>query len=104
MHAWVRRNVKSSIVQEQYVTSRMKTAVKKFCSLCLVERVNNFIAMNSEGSNKLMNKKSEFTGTCSCKARFLRLYLKRVGGADEISSGCRKMSCEETCATGLKTT
>ena len=87
----------------QYVTSRMKTAGKKFCSLCLAERVNIFIAMNSEGSNKLMNKKSEFTGACSCKARFLRLYFKGVGGADEVSSGCRKLSCEEICATGIKT-
>ena len=35
----------------QYVTSRMKTAGKKFCSLCLAERVNIFIAIHSEGSN-----------------------------------------------------
>merc|ERR1711966_219062 len=103
MYAWVRRNTKSSIVHEQSVTSRMKTAGKKFCSLCLAERVNIFIAMNSEGSNKLMNKKSDFTGACSCKARFLRLYLKGVGGADEASSSCRKFSCGETCATGIKT-
>ena len=103
MYVWVRRNTKTSIVHEQSVTSRMKTAGKKFCSLCLAERVNIFIAMNSEGSNKLMNKKSEFTGACSCKARFLRLYLKGVGGADEASSSCRKLSCGETCATGLKT-
>ena len=102
-YAWVRRNIKTSIIHDQSVTSRMKTAGKKFCSLCLAERVNIFIAMNSEGSNKLMNKKSEFTGACSCKARFLRLYLKGVGGADEASSGCRKLSCGETCATGLKT-
>ena len=58
----------------------MKTAGKKFCSLCLAERVNIFIAMHSSGSNKLMNKKSEFTGACSCNAMFLRLYLKGVGG------------------------
>ena len=62
MYAWARRNIKSSIVNEQSVTSRMKTAGKKFCSLCLAERGNIFIATNSEGSNKLMNKKSEFTG------------------------------------------
>ena len=79
MYAWVRRNIETSIIHEQSVTSRMKTAGKKFCSLCLAERVNIFIAMHSEGSNKLMNKKSEFTGACSCKARFLRLYLKGVG-------------------------
>lgn len=102
MYAWVRRNIETSIEHEQSVTSRMKTAGKKFCSLCLAERVNIFIAMHSEGSNKLMNKKSEFTGACSCKARFLRLYLKGVGGTDEASCGCRKLSCE-TCATGLKT-
>ena len=58
-------------------------------------------AMHSEGSNKLMNKKSEFRGTCSCNARFLRLYLKRVGSADKASCGCRKLSCE-TCAARLK--
>ena len=103
MYAWVRRNIKSSIAHEQSVTSRMKTAGKKFCSLCLAERVNVFIAMHSEGSNKLMNKKSEFTGACSCSARFLRLYLKGVGDADEASSSCRKLSCGETCATGIET-
>ena len=43
------------------------------------ERENIFIAMHSDGSNKLMNKKSEFTGACSYNARFLRLYLKEVG-------------------------
>ena len=73
---------------------------QQFCILCLAERVNIYIAMNSEGSNKLMNKKSEFTGACSCNARFLRLYFDGVGGADEASSGCRKLSCE-SCATGL---
>ena len=55
-YAWVRHSIKTSVVHEQSVTSRMKTAGKKFCSLCLAERVNIFIAMNSEGSNKLMNK------------------------------------------------
>ena len=79
MYAWVMRNVKNSIAHDQSVTSRMKTAGKKFCSLCLAERVNIFILMNSEGSNKLTNKNSEFTGACSCNARFLRLYLKGVG-------------------------
>ena len=49
-----------------------------------------------------MNEKSEFTGVCSCKVGFLRLYFKRMGGIDETSSGCQKLSCEETCATGLK--
>ena len=87
MYAWVRRNIKTSIVHEQYITSRMKTAGKRFCSLCLAEKVNIFIVMNSEGSNKLMNKKSEFTGACSCN--------------DEASSGRQKL-LNETCATGLK--
>ena len=71
--------MKTTIMYEQTVTSRMKTAGKKFCSLCMAERVNIFCATNSEGSNKLMNKKSELTGACSCNARFLRLYLKGVG-------------------------
>ena len=62
MYVWVRRNIKSSIVHEQSVTSRMKTAGKKFCILCLAERVNIFIAMNSEGSNKLMNKNLNLLG------------------------------------------
>ena len=44
---------------------------------------------------KLMNKKFELTGKCSCNARFLRLYLKGVGGADEASSSCRKVGCDE---------
>ena len=44
IYAWVRRNIETSIVHEQSVTSRMKTAGKKFCSLCLAERVNIFIA------------------------------------------------------------
>ena len=55
MYAWVRCNINSSIVHKQSVTARMKTAGKKFSSLCLAERVNIFIAMNSEGSNKLVN-------------------------------------------------
>ena len=62
MYARVRRNIKTSIVYKQSVTSRMKTAGKKFCSLCLAERVNIFIAMNSEGSNKLMNKNLNLLG------------------------------------------
>ena len=33
MYAWVRRNIETSSVHEQSVTSRMKTAGKKFCSL-----------------------------------------------------------------------
>ena len=49
MYAWARRNIKSSIAHEQSVTSRIKTAGKKFWSLCLAERVNIFIVMNSEG-------------------------------------------------------
>ena len=56
MYAWVRRNIETSIVHKKSVTSRTKTAGKKLCSLCLAERVNIFIAMNSEGSHKLMNK------------------------------------------------
>ena len=44
MDVWVRRNLKTSIMHEQSVTSRMKTAGKKFCCLCLAERVNIFIA------------------------------------------------------------
>ena len=78
---------------EQTVTSRMKTAGKKLYSLCMTERVNTFCATDSEGSNKPMNKKSELTGACSCNARFLRLYLKGVGGADETSCGSRKLAC-----------
>ena len=57
--------------------------------------------MYSDGSNKLMNKKAEFTGACSRNAMFLRLYLKEMGGADEASCGCQNLSCK-TCATGLK--
>ena len=79
MYSWIRTNMKTTIMYEQTVTSRMKTAGKKFCSLCMAERVNIFCATNSEGSNKLMNKKSELTGVYSCNARFLRLYLKGVG-------------------------
>ena len=48
-----------------------------------------------------MNKKSELTGPCSCNARFLRLYLKGVGGADETSCGSRKLACG-VCTTGLE--
>ena len=101
MYSWIRENIKASIIHEQSATSRMKTAGKKICSLCLAERVNIFCAANSKESNKLMNKKSEITGACSCNARFLRLYLKGVGGAEEASCGCRKLACE-TCTTGLK--
>ena len=72
MYAWERHSIKTSIMHKQSVTSRMKTAGKKFCSPCLEERVNIFIAMNSEGSNKLMNKKSEVTGACSYNAMFLK--------------------------------
>ena len=49
MYASVRHNIKTSIVHEQSVSSRMKTAGKKFCSLCLAERVNIFIVINLEG-------------------------------------------------------
>ena len=79
----------------------MKTTSTKFCSLCLAERVNKFVAMHSEESNEPANKKSEFTGACGCNARFLRLYLMGVGGADEVSCGCRKLSCE-ICTARLK--
>ena len=89
MRGYLRRNIKTSIVHEKSVTLRMKTADKKFCSQCLAKRANIFIRMNSEGSNKLRNKKSEFIGACSCKARFIRLYLKGVGGADKAPCGCQ---------------
>ena len=35
---------------------------QKFCSLCLAKRVNIIIAMNSEGSNKVMNKNLNLLG------------------------------------------
>ena len=74
----------------------MKTAGREHCSLCMVERVNIFCHINdSEKSKKLMNKRSELTGKCSCNARFLRLYLKGVGGADEASSSCQKLACSK---------
>ena len=101
MYSWIRKNVKTTILYEQSATSRMKTAGKRLCSLCMAERVNLFCATNSEGSNKLMNKKSELTGACSCNARFLRLYLKGVGGADETSCRSRKLACG-VCTTGLE--
>ena len=64
-------------------------------------KVNIFIPMHSKGSNKLMNKKSEFAVACSCNAGFLILYLKGVGGADKTPCGRQKLSCE-TCAMVLK--
>ena len=80
MYSWTRKNIKTEILYEQSVTSRMKTAGKEYCSLCMAERVNIFCHMyDSETSKKLSNKKSELTGKCSCNARFLRLYLKGVG-------------------------
>ena len=76
----------------------MKTAGKEYCSLCIAERVNIFCHMSdSKKSKKLMNKKSELTGKCSCNARFLRLYLQGRGGADEASSSCRKLAFSEIC-------
>ena len=48
-----------------------------------------------------MNKKSEFAGACNCNTRFPMLYLNEVGGADEASCGCQKMS-RETCVAELK--
>ena len=84
MYAWVRRNIKTSIVRKQYVTSRIKTAGKKLCSLCSSERVNIFIVTNSEGSNIPMNKKTEFKGVCNCNAKFLRLYLEGVGALTRL--------------------
>ena len=81
MYSWIRKKVKTEILYEQSVTSRMKTAGKEYCSLCMAERVNIFCHMSdSEKSKKLMNKKSEMTGKCSCNARFLRLYLRGRGG------------------------
>ena len=101
MYSWVRANMKTSIMHEQSVTSRMKTAGKTFCSLCIVERVNIFCATHSTESNKLMNKTPEISGACSCNARLLRLYLKGVGGADKASCSCQKLACE-ICTTRLK--
>ena len=64
----------------------------------MAERVNIFCHMSdSVKSKKLMNKKSELTGKCSCNARFLRLYLRGRGGADEASSSCRKLAFDEIC-------
>ena len=62
MYGWVRHNIKASIVYEQSVTSRMKIAGKRFCSLCLAERVNIFFAMHSEGSKRLTNKNLSLRG------------------------------------------
>ena len=99
-YAWTRANLKTEILYEQSVTSKMRTAGKSYCSLCMAERINIFCHINdSKKSKKLMNKRSELTGKCSCNARFLRLYLKGEGGADEASSGCRKLACMKASVT-----
>ena len=41
------------------------------------------------------------TGVCSCNARFLRLQLKGVGGADEALCTTQKSACG-VCTTGLQ--
>ena len=99
-YAWTRANLKTKILYEQSITSKMRTAGKSYCSLCMAERINIFCHINdSKKSKKLMNKRSELTGKCSCNTRFLRLYLKGEGGADEASSGCRKLACTKTSVT-----
>ena len=81
MYIWVRNNLEVTIVHQGSVSSRMKTAGSKNCSLCMAERMTIYYDSNhKERSKYLMNKKSELYGRCSCTTRFHRLTTEREGG------------------------
>ena len=60
---------KIEILHKGSVTSQLKSAGSKNCSLCMAEKVNIFYKMNKKGgkSNKLMKKRLEIYGSCTCK-------------------------------------
>ena len=89
MYKWVRKNLKVEILTKGNVSSRMKTARSKRCSLCLAERIYLYYELNhhdKERSKKLMNQKTEIYGKCTCTTRFLRLMTDNGKvGADEAT-------------------
>ena len=85
LYTWVRKNWEVDILHKMPVTSAMKSAGTRFCSLCMKERVAIFNAMhNKKNSQNLMNSRQELYGRCSCKTRFLRLCAVGNAGADEV--------------------
>ena len=85
LYTWVRKNWEVDILHKMPVTSAMKSAGTRFCSLCMKERVAIFNAMhNNKTSPNLMNSRQELYGRCSCKTRFLRLCAVGNAGADEV--------------------
>ena len=75
IYKWLRKNLEVDIVYTQSVTSKMKTAGTKKCSLCTAEKCKIWYDIHHpDKSKKLLNKKSELASRCNCKTRFLRLY------------------------------
>jgi hypothetical protein len=81
LNIWIRSNLKVEIVHRSSVSSVMKTAGSKKCGLCMAERTTIYYDMHHvEKSKKLMNKKSEIYGKCTCTARFQWLAIKKEVG------------------------
>ena len=84
MYEWVRNNWEVDIIQKMPVTSALKTAGTRHCTLCMKERVQIFYAMHEKkSSHNLMNSRAELYGKCTCKMQFLRLSAVGNAGADE---------------------
>ena len=81
MYAWIRSKWEVSIVSKLNVITNNKTADTRDCSLCMQERVKLFAAFHEKNpKHKLMNNRTEFYTTCSCKTKFLRLSAVGLGG------------------------
>jgi len=88
MYSWVRSNLKFSIMYQQSLSSRMKTAGSKNCTLCKKEKLLIYYNMNHPTKGKkLLNKRPELMTPCNCTTSFLRLVdlFKRKRGADEVT-------------------
>ena len=73
-YQWVRSNLKVSVLYKQSLSSRMKTAGTKNCSLCKQERMKIYYDMYDPNSPKLLlNKRAELQDRCTCTTSFLRL-------------------------------
>ena len=83
MYSWVRSNLRYKVLYKQSINSRLASAGKKSCALCMRERMCIYMAKNDpnvEKRSKLVNKKSELKVRCTCTAKFLRLTLERKVG------------------------
>ena len=88
VYKWVRSNLKISILYQQSLSSRMKTAGSKNCTLCKKEKLHIYYNMNHPTKGKkLLNKRPELMTPCNCTTSFLRLVdlFERKRGADEVT-------------------